>query len=101
VLESVAEDVEEPSLVLGCFSLPGAGHRLAWKAGADNTLTHDWTKLSVWESGNIREDRCRIKESCFNLFNQVPDGECFPLAVSDCAKIWDCFVESKADALIT
>jgi len=98
---SICKNIEEPSLISIGFSFAGAGDRLAREAERHNPSSHNRSELLPRETRNICEDRSLVKPSVFNLFDQVCAGECFPLAVSHAAKIWDCSGKSKPDTLVS
>jgi hypothetical protein len=59
---------------------------------------HASTKASAWDGSGIRPDRRRSQETVFNRFDQVADGECFPLDVKCWAKAWDCQLDAQVES---
>lgn len=80
-------------------SFAGKGVRLARDAA--NDAVHAAAKLSAWEGSHIAPHRRCSHEALAHRFDQVSDGEGFPLQEHDRASAWDCQFESEVEAAAT
>jgi hypothetical protein len=83
LLESDKPVIKDKSFIGSTFTESGVAMGLARDSRSRDI--HQSSKFCVWEGEQVRPDRCRIQSSLFNFCSQICDGECFPLAVSDCA----------------
>jgi hypothetical protein len=84
---TICDPGPEVSGVFFSESFAGCGKTLAGITPRDDI--HQSSKLSEVERLEIRPNRRCVQESRFHFRDQVRDGECFDLTVSDCAQISD------------
>jgi hypothetical protein len=97
--DSCTDEWVEVPFIGYSLSAPSNTERLAGEASREDV--HLSTKLSEWECLNIRPDRCWIYLSLFSLRDQVRDGPCFPLHMSDFSETWENSSESKPNSFVS
>jgi hypothetical protein len=91
--DAVKDPRPEMPGVIFAPALPGVGEGLAGITARKEI--HRAMKVRPWEGLEIRPDRSGIQEAPFNLCEQVCDRKCFPLTVSDGAKVSQNSFESE------
>nr|WP_234819483.1 hypothetical protein [Rhodopseudomonas palustris] len=91
--DDAAGGAPQIALVIGAEALAGEAVRLARDAA--NNAIHEATPASAVEGGDIAPHRRCSHETLPHRFDQVSDGEGFPLHQHACASAWDCQLESE------
>jgi hypothetical protein len=74
---------------------PGQGMALAWDS--PNDAIHNSTPWSAVEGSHIAPHRRFSQETLAHRFDQMGDGEGFPLHHNDAASIWDCQFDAEIE----
>jgi hypothetical protein len=77
------------------------GERVALTRDAANDAIHKATPVAALEGSGIRPHRRLSQETLLHRFDQVSDGEGFPLHHADCSSTWNCQLEAEVEASAT